>query len=231
MAGASQAAHMVRSGFAGVVADMQHGTLGYDAMAAMMGSVAGAGGIPAMRPPLEDFGMAARGLDAGASVIIMPMINSLADANKLASVTKYPPLASRSFGPVAAASIWNLSGPEYLACANDCTTVLAMIETEQAIACLDDILGVDGIDGVFVGPYDLSISLSGGKMEGANDPGVVSALPEILAAANKHEKIAGIYASGGEQSRTFAELGYKLISASSDGGLIAAGAKAVLEAI
>jgi len=228
MHGAAQAAAMVRAGFAGVLGDMQHGSLSYDDMRDMVAAVARAGGIAMMRPPLDDFAMVARGLDAGASVVVAPMINTPDDAKRLVDVSKYPPLASRSFGPAQAMDLWGLDAQGYLSAANDLTSVLAMIETAQAISNLDNILGVDGIDGVFVGPYDLSINLSGGQVGGASDPNVVDALPRIVAAARKHGKICGIYASGAEQTKGFAALGFNLISACSDGDIIAAGADAVL---
>ena len=229
--GEGQAAAMVRGGFAGVVADMQHGFASYDEMRLMMQATGRAGGIPMMRPPLDDFGMAARALDAGASAIIAPMINTLDDAERLVDAAKYPPLASRSFGPAQALELWGMDGQSYLSAANDLISVLAMVETSQAMSNLDVILGVDGIDGVFVGPYDLSINLSGGKVGGADDPDVVDALPKIVACARKHGKICGIYASGAGQARGFAELGFNLVSVTSDTGLLAAGAKAVLDGI
>ncbi len=142
---------MVRGGFTGAVADMQHGFASYDEMRLMIQAIGRAGGVPMMRPPLDDFGMAARALDAGASVIIAPMINTLDDARRLVDATKYPPLASRSFGPAQALELWGMARQDYLSTANDLTCVLAMVETAQAISNLDDILGEDGIDGVFVG--------------------------------------------------------------------------------
>ncbi len=229
MPGEGQAAAMVRAGFSGVVADMQHGFFSYDEMRLVIQATGRAAGVPMMRPPLDDFGMAARALDAGASVIIAPMINTVSDAVRLADATRYPPLASRSFGPAQALDLWKLDGQSYLSAANDLTCVLAMVETAEAISNLDDILGVDGIDGVFVGPYDLSINLSGGQVGGASDPDVVDALPKVVACAKKHGKISGIYASGAAQAKGFAGLGFNLISLISDAGLIAAGAGAVLE--
>ncbi len=228
MPGEGQAAAMVGAGLAGVVADMQHGFFSYDEMRLVIQSTGRAGGVAMMRPPLDDFGMAARALDAGASVIIAPMINTVSDAARLVDATRYPPLASRSFGPAQALDLWKMDGQSYLSAANDLTCVLAMAETAEAISNLDDILGIDGIDGVFVGPYDLSINLSGGKVGGANDPEVIDALPKVVACARKHGKISGIYASGADQARGFAELGFNLISVISDAGLIAAGAGAVL---
>jgi 4-hydroxy-2-oxoheptanedioate aldolase len=94
-----QALALVRAGFAGVLADMQHGMTDYGQMLAHVQAVGRAGGVPMVRPPLDDFGMVARALDAGASVIIMPMINTVDDAKRLVDVARFPPLASRSMGP------------------------------------------------------------------------------------------------------------------------------------
>ena len=222
---------MVRAGFTGIAADMQHGFASYDEMRLILQAVGRAGGVPMMRPPLDDFGMAARALDAGASVIVAPMINTPDDARQLVDATRYSPLASRSFGPAQALELWDMSPQDYLSAANELTCILPMIETAQAISNMDDILGQAGVDGVFVGPYDLSINLSGGKVGGASDPDVLNALPRVVEAARKHHKICGIYASGNEQARRFADLGFNLVSATSDSGLITAGTSIVLDGL
>lgn len=222
---------LVRAGFAGVLADMQHGMADYPAMLAMVQAVGRAGGVPMVRPPLDDFGMVARALDAGASVIIMPMINSVDDARRLVDVAKFPPLASRSMGPKGALELWQMQPQEYLSAANELTCLLPMVETRQALDNLDAILAVDGIDGVFVGPFDLSINLSGGKVAGANDPDVKAALPVIVAAAKRAGKISGIYASGHDEAAHFAGLGFNLVSAAGDAHVLAAGARVVLEGL
>jgi 4-hydroxy-2-oxoheptanedioate aldolase len=223
-----QALAMVRAGFAGVLADMQHGMFDYGHMLAHVQAVGRAGGIPMVRPPLDDFGMVARALDAGASVIIMPMINTVDDAKRLVDVAKFPPMASRSMGPKGALELWQMWPQDYLSQSNELTTLLPMIETRRALDNLDGILAVDGIGGVFVGPFDLSINLSGGKVGGANDPDVKATLPEIVAAAKKAGKLAGIYATGAEEANRFAGLGFNLVSAIGDAGLITIAAKSVL---
>ena len=226
-----QAAAMVRAGFAGVLADMQHGMFDYGQMLAHVQAVGRAGGIPMVRPPLDDFGMVARALDAGASVIFMPMINSAEDARRLVDVARFPPLASRSMGPKGALDLWQMQPQDYLSRSNGLTTLLPMVETRRALDNLDDILAVDGIDGVFVGPFDMSINLSGGKVGGANDPDVQAALPKIVAAAKKAGKISGIYASGADEAKRFSAMGYQLVSAIGDAALLQTGAKAVLGGI
>ena len=222
---------LIKAGFAGVLADMQHGMFDYGQMLSHVQSVGRAGGVPMVRPPLDDFGMAARALDAGASVIIMPMINTVEDARRLVDVAKFPPLASRSMGPKGALELWQMQPQEYLSASNSLTCLLPMVETRRALDNLDAILSVDGIDGVFVGPFDLSINLSGGKVGGASDPDVKAALPVIVAAAKKAGKISGIYASGHDEAAHFAKLGFNLVSAAGDAHVVAAGARAVLDGL
>ena len=86
------------------------------------------------------------------------MINSVEDARLFVSFTKFPPLGERSWGPARALALTGLSPQDYFKQANDFSLIVAMIETREAIAAVDDILAVPGIDGVFVGPSDLSIT-------------------------------------------------------------------------
>jgi 4-hydroxy-2-oxoheptanedioate aldolase len=221
--GAHQAEAYARGDVGGVLIDMQHGLIGYGEMVAMVAGVQ-RGGKPAfVRPPLDDFAMVSRALDAGAAAIIMPMINTAEDAQRLVQVAKYPPLGERSWGPFSAINASGLDGPGYLAGANALTRAFAMIETAEALKNVKAICAVEGVDGVFVGPYDLSISLSGGAAAGAEYPGVQDALPVIAAAAQEAGKIPGIYASNSGQVQQFAKLGYRFISIASDLTILAEG--------
>ena len=134
-------------------------------------SVALAGKPTIVRVPVGEFALASRLLDAGASGILAPMINSGEDARRLVEFVKFPPLGQRSWGPRAALTLSGLDGPAYLKAANAMTQAIAMIETRAALDALDEILGVEGVDGVFVGPSDLSIALSGGLSDRAARPG------------------------------------------------------------
>ena len=141
---------------------MQHGAIDLDgAMRAIQG-VALAGKPTIARVPVGGFALASQLLDAGASGILAPMINSGDDARRLVEFVKFPPLGQRSWGPRTALPWSGLDAAAYLQTANATAQAIAMIETRAALDALDDILAVDGIDGVFVGPSDLSIALSGG---------------------------------------------------------------------
>src|SRR5947199_92613 len=140
---------LAREDFDAVTIDMQHGS--YDSVGAARAilSVALAGKPTVVRIPVGDFATASRLVDAGAAGVIAPMINSLADARAFADFMKFPPLGRRSWGPRACGPLSGFAGPAYLHEANAITLAIAMIETREALAALDDILGVDGIDGVF----------------------------------------------------------------------------------
>jgi len=154
---------VAREGFAAVALDAQHGLWDTASILAGIGALHHAGSTPIVRVPLNDFGFVSRALDFGAEAVIAPMINSAADARQFASVAKYPPLGERSWGPQRAMSLQGLSvAADYLRAANAGTLTLAMIETPQALASVDEIAATPGIDALFIGPYDLSTSLSDG---------------------------------------------------------------------
>ena len=145
-----------------------------------------------MRVPLGAFAIASRALDFGAEGIIAPMINTVADAKAFVSATKFPPLGERSWGPTRAMTLAGIADPkQYLNEANAATVTLAMIETKTAMANLDAIAAVPGIDVLFVGPSDLSIGLTDGKELDPHSDTVEAALDKIVAACRKAGKIAG----------------------------------------
>ena len=145
---------LAREAFDAVVLDMQHGALDFAGASRAILAVALAGKPAIVRVPVGEFPLASRLLDAGAAGIIAPMINSRDDARRLVAFTKFLPLGERSWGPRAVLTLSGLDGPEYLGAANAMTQAIAMIETRAALAALDDILAVDGVDGVFIGPAD-----------------------------------------------------------------------------
>jgi 4-hydroxy-2-oxoheptanedioate aldolase len=224
------AENIVRSGFACVTLDMQHGL--HDPVTVMhcIGAVALAGGTTAVRIPLGDFAMACRALDMGASAVIAPMINSRADAEALVHAVKYPPLGERSWGGTRAMQIGGFaSGAAYLAAANGGTLAFAMIETRAAVDALDDILAVPGIDGVFVGPSDLSIALSNGAQVNPMDAENQRTARGVLARAHAAGKFAGIFAITGEQARGYRGEGYDLVALGSDVSYLRIGVEEMLK--
>ena len=221
---------LAREAFDAVILDMQHGAIDFAGASDAILAVALAGLPTIARVPVGDFASASRLIDAGAAGIIAPMINSRSEAERFASFVKFPPIGERSWGPRAALPLSGLETHGYLASANGLIHAIAMIETREALAALDDILGVPGIDGVFVGPADLSIALSDGAKWEPRGPALLEAARRVVASARACGKYAGMYCYDGADAAAMAALGFKLCSAGSDGALLRAAARAELEA-
>ncbi|MDQ0394023.1 HpcH/HpaI aldolase family protein [Labrys monachus] len=219
-----------RVGFDAVIVDLQHGEAAFtearDAIVAahLVGKPAG------IRAGLEAFGEAARLLDCGAEFVILPMINSAADARRLVDTLKYPPVGGRSWGPTRAVGLFETDAETYRARANDDFIVLAMIETRQAVEAMEDILDVPGLDGVFVGPSDLSISLSDGARLDHRMPESVAVMERLLVAAKARRKVTAIFCSGGEAAARNAAMGFDIMAVGSDWAFFISGAQAALKA-
>jgi len=212
---------IAREGFASVVLDAQHGLWDTASIFAGVGAVHHASAAPIVRIPLNDFGMVSRALDFGAEGIVAPMINTRDDAREFAAAAKYPPLGERSFGPPRAMMLQGqMAATDYLPAANDGTLTFAMIETPQALENVDTIAGTPGIDALFIGPYDLSTSLSAGKAQDINAPEVDKAIDKICAAVVKAGKIPGIYCRDATRALAMSKRGFRFITVGSDFSLV-----------
>jgi 4-hydroxy-2-oxoheptanedioate aldolase len=221
---------MAREGFDASLMDMQHGAFDYALSVQAIANVALAGKPSIVRIPVGDFAMASRLLDAGASAIMAPMINSVADARQFVSFCKFPPMGERSWGPHRALALSGLPMPDYLRTANSFSLTIAMIETRAALAALDDILAIEGLDGVFVGPSDLSIALTNGATVDQIHPEVDKALDHVAARARAHGKFASAFSSDGKRAAVVAAKGYQMVSIGTDNLLLRAGSRAALDA-
>lgn len=223
---------IAREGYPAVVLDIQHGLWDTSSIIAGIGALAQAGAAPIVRVPLNDFAFVSRALDFGAEAIIAPMINTPADARQFAGAAKYPPLGERSWGPQRAMALQGLSvATDYLRDANTGTLTLAMIETPTALGNVEAIASTPGIDALFVGPYDLSTALSGGKAQDVQAPEVEKAIDQICAAAKKAGKIPGIYCRDAERALAMARRGFRFLTIGSDLGILREGAAAQLKAL
>src|SRR5262245_10353738 len=208
---------IAREGFAAVVLDAQHGLWDTNSLIAGTGALSHAESAPAVRVPLNDFALVSRALDFGAEAIIAPMINDSEDARQFAAAAKYPPLGERSWGPLRAMPLQDRSAPvDYLREANDGTVTFAMVETTTALANVDAIAATPGIDALFVGPYDLATALSSGTAQDVQARQVEQAVDRICAAANKANKIPGIYCRDAESAVAMAKRGFRFIIAGND---------------
>ena len=231
MPGAALVEAIARGPFDCVTIDMQHGGHDLASTSAAISAVALAGKGAAVRLALHAWGDASRVLDAGATIVIAPMIDTPELAREFVAATKYLPLGARSWGPQRAMALTGLGRAAYLATANRLCLSLAMIETREGLERLDEILAVDGIDGVFVGPSDLSIALSDGA---ALDPGsgeVDAALVHVAARAAHHGKIAALFAVSPEMAIRARDLGYRFVALSTDSSYLAMGMAALVDAV
>jgi len=231
--GAPLAAEMLaRDSFAGVVLDVQHGLWDTGSLIAGISAVHHGGAAPVVRVPFNDFALVSRALDFGAEAIIAPMINSADDARRFASAGKFPPHGERSWGPQRAMALQGRTvTTDYLREANKGTLTMAMIETPAALGRVDAIAATPGIDALFIGPYDLSTALSGGKAQDVTGPEVEKAIDTICAAALKAGKIPGIYCRDAERALMLAGRGFKFITVGSDQGMLRDGIAAQVKVL
>jgi 4-hydroxy-2-oxoheptanedioate aldolase len=174
---------MANQGFDSLTVDMQHGVIDYQVAVTMLQGISTTGAMPMARVPWNDPARLMKILDAGRYGVICPMVNTRAEAEALVRACKYPPRGYRSWGPVRA-SIY--AGADYGDHANEDIVVMPMIETAEAMKNLDDILSVPGVDGVYVGPSDLSLALGLKPRLDQTDAPVVEAQQKIAEACKRH---------------------------------------------
>jgi 4-hydroxy-2-oxoheptanedioate aldolase len=223
---------VAREGFSAVTLDGQHGLWDVAATVAGVAAVRQGGAAAIVRVPVGDFASVSRALDFGAEGIIAPMINTQADARAFAAAAKYPPIGERSWGPHRTAMLAGITNVnDYLALANETVVTLAMIETRTALKNLDAIAATPGIDGLFLGPSDLSIALSEGRTLDPLAQEVEAELDRIIAAAHKFGKIAGAYCHNAERAVALGKRGVRFLAVSSDMAFLRAGAAAQVKVL
>lgn len=210
-------------GFDYLVVDMQHGLADYTQATRLLHSVVSSASVPMVRVPGNDPAIIGRVLDAGALGIIVPMVNSAEEAAAAVRACRYAPDGTRSWGPLLAARLHD----EYqTAAANDSILCIPMIETARAVAAIDDILAVPGIDAIYVGPADLSLTY-GLPPAGDNAGPFVDALETVIEACTRHGVVPGIHANP-ELAARRREQGFRMITVGSDEQALARGATAML---
>ena len=216
---------MAHQGWDTLTIDLQHGVVDYQAMVGMLQAISTTATVPIVRVPWLEPGILMKSLDAGAYGVICPMINTREEAQKLVAYTHYAPRGIRSFGPVRAMLYGGADYPQH---ANDTIVAFAMIETAQALENLDAILSVEGLDAIYIGPSDLSISLGCAPAMDDLAPKAAEAVDHILARAKAHGVVAAIHNAGPESAMARIAKGFQLVTVSSDARLMAAGAQQVM---
>lgn len=211
IASAYSAEGVGHSGVHAVTVDLQHGMLGFSDALAMLQAISATPATPMVRVPALDPAQIMHLLDAGAYGIICPMISTPEQAAELVSACRYPPAGRRSFGPSRGLLY---GGTDYVAQADETVMVIPMIETAVAVARIDEILNVAGIDMIYVGPNDLAFELDGHV--GHPRPKSEAALLEVLDAATRRGIPAGIFCGSGEEARKRAQQGFQLVTPGND---------------
>jgi 4-hydroxy-2-oxoheptanedioate aldolase len=208
-----------------VCVDLQHGVNDYAQAASMLQAIELCGATPIARVPWNEPGIIGKLLDAGAHGVVVPMVNTRDQAEAVVRSTRYAPDGSRSWGPVMA----GMRHEDNRGWAEAHVAVIPMIETAEAIENLDEILSVPGIDAIYVGPADLSISLGLGPYGNDGQAVFDDALKTIVAACQRHGVVPGIHASG-PLTPVRREQGFRMITVTSDALAIRAGYTAELAA-
>ena len=204
---------LAHQGFDAVTIDLQHGAIDYSAAFAMLQAISTSAATPLARPPWNEPGIMMKLLDSGAMGLICPMISTRREAEAFVGACRYPPLGFRSFGPNR---IVYYAGTDYWRHANSEVLLLAQIETAEAVANLDDILSVPGLDGVYVGPADLSLSMGAEPSMQPTDPAVVAAMARVREAAHARGLIAAVHTDGPETALKRYGEGFQLCSLQTD---------------
>lgn len=216
-------------GFDHIVVDGQHGLLGYPEIRdALVAITAGGDATPFVRVSANDSAEIGRALDAGATGIIVPLIDNAADAQRAAAAARYPVSGGRrSYSPIRHGAHFGTTP----AATDAGVTVLAMIETPEGLEHAEAILEVEGIDGIFVGPYDLSLGLGATvPFEAEILPALEQALSTLQTLAAQRNKIAGIYAGDSTDAIKRAQQGFTFINTATDITLLRDGMAAQLHA-
>lgn len=219
---------MAHQGWDTLTVDLQHGVIDFSALVPMLQAISTTATVPIVRVPWLEPGILMKVLDAGAYGVICPMINTREDAQRLVHYTHYAPQGTRSFGPIRA-SLYG--GPDYPEHANKTIVTFAMIETAQALDNLDSILSVEGLDAIYIGPSDLSLSLGCKPVFDDVDPPAKQAIEHIVARCKAHGVVAGIHNGRADVARARVGLGFRFVTLGSDARLLAAGSQELLGAM
>jgi len=215
-------------GFDWVCIDLQHGLLDYKDLTTMLPAVSRSAATPLVRVPWNEPYEIMKALDAGAYGVIVPMVNSRAEALQAVAACRYPPDGNRSFGPMRAALYGGLG---YAREANGEIACIVMIETAEGIENLEDILTVPGLDGLYIGPSDLALSLGLAPTGDNNHPAHSATVKRIRDACRRHGVAVGIHTGSLEFTKRHLNSGFNFVTLGSDMGFMARAAAADLAAI
>lgn len=218
---------MANAGLDAMTIDAQHGLASdYHSILPMLQAIATTKTVPFVRIPWNDPAYIMRMLDAGVYGLICPMLNNRQESEAFVQASKYPPLGFRSIGSTRASLHF---GDDYFENANDELVTMAMIETADAMKNLDDIAQTANMDGLYVGPWDLSVALRLSKVADFDSVELLSVFDKILNACTKHGIVAGVQCPSPEVAIKMSEMGFKFVTAMNDTTLLKTAAQKSVE--
>jgi len=212
------------AGFDWLLIDGEHSPIGFETMERLLMAMDGSGCTPIVRPQWNDPVIIKRVLDIGAHGVLVPWVNSREEAEAAVQACRYPPDGIRGWGPRRAERF----DPDYRATANDEMLVSVQIETQKAIDNLEEITAVEGVDALYIGPYDLSNNLGFGVPPAFDNPRFLGALEHVLAVAEDYGKPAGMYCNM-DNIRWAAEKGFTFNTVSNADSFLEFGAAEALK--
>jgi 2-dehydro-3-deoxyglucarate aldolase/4-hydroxy-2-oxoheptanedioate aldolase len=218
---------MSRAGFDWLLVDMEHGHGDYQTLLGQLQAIEGSPTIPIVRVQANDAAVIKRVLDIGAYGVMVPWIGGRADAEAAVRATRYPPDGIRGIAGSHRAGGYGRHAAEYWKRANEEILVVVQVETAAAVAEIEEIVRVPGVDVVFIGPADLSTAL--GHRGDFAAPPVRAAFERVEAAAREAGVALGNISRGWEQARQLYERGYQFLTLCSDTSLVVQGAQAFAE--
>jgi 4-hydroxy-2-oxoheptanedioate aldolase len=227
MPGGFLAEVMASLGWDALTIDMQHGIIDHSEMVAMLLAISTTALTPMVRLAANDPTLVGQALDAGAMGVICPLINSPEEAASFVAACRYPPHGMRSSGATRAMIY---AGFDYGAAADSQILKFAMIETAEALRRVDEIAATPGLDGLYVGPSDLSLALGGSQGFDKDEPHMLEAYGAVAEACRSHGLTAGIHTASPAFAGRMAERGFRFITLVGDFNFILAGRGVVRQA-
>lgn len=212
------------AGYDYVCVDLQHGLSDEATMVSMFQASQAAGAAPLARLAWNEPWLIMRALDLGAVGVILPLIDNASEAARAVEACRYPPHGKRSFGPVRAEMVFGSASMEEVGAGALC---FAMIETREGLENVEEIAATPGLDGLYIGPSDLSIALGLPPRPvidgvGEDRQALADAIARVLGACRANGLIAGMHCGGGTAASTYAQQGFRLITVAVDTNLFKA---------
>lgn len=216
-----------KAGVDALMIDMEHGPNDILSLIDQMRALGRFDGVPLVRAPWNDMVVIKRILDAGAYGVLVPYVNSKEEAESAVAACKYPTMGVRGVAPSPRAPGWNMNSMNYMRRANEEILVMTAVETMEAVNNIEEIVQVDGLDGIFIGPMDLATSM--GYFCDPSAEEVQAAIEKVETAVLKSGKFLASVANGMDAAKKKFDQGYSLVIPFADGGTLGAAARKNVE--